>query len=403
MLEEIYYFEVARGGFGFQHVYGSARAARSTSPPRCARRRDRHPHGYHGPAMAAPGRPLLPERDGRPERTGLAHHRRSGPRLDPRHLGSQALDPRLPLAAGQESRVRLTVGQAAGCFLAAQRSERDRKQPAADRRLLRHLRPRQRRRHRAGAVGVRAPTPRRDAVLPGAQRAGDGPRGGRLRPDRNRMWTFACTSSIGPGATNMVTGAALATVNRLPVLLLPGDIFATRVASPVLQELEDPRYSTSASTTSSGRSRASSTASAGPEQLPLVPARRHACAHRPSRDRRGDDLLPQDVGPRPRTCRRNCSERRVWHVRRAQPKKEAMVRRRRRFGPRRPADRLRRRRHLLRRHRRPALLRRPRRASRWPKPRPGKGASHTTTRSPRGDRRHRHDGGQRDRRMTPTS
>jgi 3D-(3,5/4)-trihydroxycyclohexane-1,2-dione acylhydrolase (decyclizing) len=57
----------------------------------------------------------------------------------------------------------------------------------------------------------------------------------------NRLATFACTSSIGPGATNMVTGAALATINRLPVLLLPGDLFATRVASPVLQELEDPR------------------------------------------------------------------------------------------------------------------------------------------------------------------
>src|SRR5262249_60176692 len=58
---------------------------------------------------------------------------------------------------------------------------------------------------------------------------------------RNRLSTFACTSSIGPGASNMVTGAALATVNRLPVLLLPGDIFATRAGSPVLQELEDQR------------------------------------------------------------------------------------------------------------------------------------------------------------------
>jgi 3D-(3,5/4)-trihydroxycyclohexane-1,2-dione acylhydrolase (decyclizing) len=57
---------------------------------------------------------------------------------------------------------------------------------------------------------------------------------------KDRLSTLACTSSIGPGATNMVTGAALATINRLPVLLLPGDIFATRVASPVLQELEDP-------------------------------------------------------------------------------------------------------------------------------------------------------------------
>jgi 3D-(3,5/4)-trihydroxycyclohexane-1,2-dione acylhydrolase (decyclizing) len=50
----------------------------------------------------------------------------------------------------------------------------------------------------------------------------------------------ACTSSIGPGATNMITGAALATINRLPVLLLPGDIFARRNVAPVLQQLESP-------------------------------------------------------------------------------------------------------------------------------------------------------------------
>src|SRR3989440_3082406 len=55
---------------------------------------------------------------------------------------------------------------------------------------------------------------------------------------RNRLQTFAGTSSIGPGATNMVTGAATATINRLPVLLLPGDIFARRNVAPVLQQLE---------------------------------------------------------------------------------------------------------------------------------------------------------------------
>src|SRR5450755_2620935 len=55
---------------------------------------------------------------------------------------------------------------------------------------------------------------------------------------KNRLQTFACTSSVGPGATNMVTGAALATINRLPVLLLPGDIFARRNVAPVLQQLE---------------------------------------------------------------------------------------------------------------------------------------------------------------------
>lgn len=56
----------------------------------------------------------------------------------------------------------------------------------------------------------------------------------------NRLATFACTSSIGPGATNMVTGAAAATINRVPVLLLPGDIFARRNVAPVLQQLESP-------------------------------------------------------------------------------------------------------------------------------------------------------------------
>jgi len=54
----------------------------------------------------------------------------------------------------------------------------------------------------------------------------------------NRLRAFACTSSIGPGATNMVTGAATAIVNRVPVLLLPGDIFARRNVAPVLQQLE---------------------------------------------------------------------------------------------------------------------------------------------------------------------
>jgi 3D-(3,5/4)-trihydroxycyclohexane-1,2-dione acylhydrolase (decyclizing) len=58
---------------------------------------------------------------------------------------------------------------------------------------------------------------------------------------RDRLATFACTASTGPGSTNMITGAALATTNRVPVLLLPSDMFATRAADPVLQQLEDTR------------------------------------------------------------------------------------------------------------------------------------------------------------------
>jgi 3D-(3,5/4)-trihydroxycyclohexane-1,2-dione acylhydrolase (decyclizing) len=61
---------------------------------------------------------------------------------------------------------------------------------------------------------------------------------------RNRLATYACTTSIGPGATNLVTGAAAATINRLPVLLLPGDTFASRAPHPVLQQLEVPHDAT---------------------------------------------------------------------------------------------------------------------------------------------------------------
>lgn len=57
---------------------------------------------------------------------------------------------------------------------------------------------------------------------------------------KNRMQTFACTASVGPGSTNMVTGAATATINRIPLLLLPSDIFARRNVAPVLQQLEYP-------------------------------------------------------------------------------------------------------------------------------------------------------------------
>src|SRR5687767_12039022 len=61
---------------------------------------------------------------------------------------------------------------------------------------------------------------------------------------KDRLQTWAVSTSVGPGATNMVTGAALATINRLPVLLLPGDTFATRAPHPVLQQLEAPHDQT---------------------------------------------------------------------------------------------------------------------------------------------------------------
>ena len=100
---------------------------------------------------------------------------------------------------------------------------------------------------------------------------------------KNRLQTFACTSSIGPGATNMLTGAATATINRLPVLLLPGDIFARRNVAPVLQQLESASRRTCPSTIASNRSAGIGTGSTGPINCsPPCPRR---CASSPARPR----------------------------------------------------------------------------------------------------------------------
>ena len=104
----------------------------------------------------------------------------------------------------------------------------------------------------------------------------------------NRMRTFACTSSIGPGATNMITGAAMATINRLPVLLLPGDIFAQRNVAPVLQQLESRARRIFRSTMLSSRFRAIGTASTGPSSCSDRVAGSDARAHVAGGDRRGD-------------------------------------------------------------------------------------------------------------------
>jgi 3D-(3,5/4)-trihydroxycyclohexane-1,2-dione acylhydrolase (decyclizing) len=136
--------------------------------------------------------------------------------------------------------VRLTVGQAVVRFLAAQRSERD----GTRHRLIEGCFGIFGHGNVAGLgqglleselgrfPGLRYMQGRNEQAMVHAAVA--------FARTRNRMSTLACTSSIGPGATNMVTGAALATINRLPVLLLPGDVFATRVADPVLQQLELP-------------------------------------------------------------------------------------------------------------------------------------------------------------------
>jgi 3D-(3,5/4)-trihydroxycyclohexane-1,2-dione acylhydrolase (decyclizing) len=136
---------------------------------------------------------------------------------------------------------------------------------------------------------------------------------------KNRLATLACTTSIGPGATNLVTGAALATVNRLPVLLLPGDIFASRAPDPVLQQLEVPgRGDVSVNDTLQPVSRYFDRIER-PEQL--VPAALSAMRVLVNQAETGAVTLafPQDVQAEAYDYPDDFLERRVWHVSRPQP------------------------------------------------------------------------------------
>lgn len=143
---------------------------------------------------------------------------------------------------------------------------------------------------------------------------------------RNRLTTLACTSSIGPGATNMVTGAALATINRLPVLLLPGDVFATRVADPVLQQLEDPRqYDVSVNDAFRPVSRYFDRVWR-PEQLPSALLSAMRVLTDPAETGAVTVALPQDVQAEAFDWPDELFEHRVWHVPRPVPEPAALAR-----------------------------------------------------------------------------
>src|SRR6266498_4067077 len=135
----------------------------------------------------------------------------------------------------------------------------------------------------------------------------------------NRLRTFACVSSIGPGATNMVTGAALATINRLPVLLLPGDIFARRNVGPVLQQLEDARsYDVSVNDCFKPVSKFWDRINR-PEQLtPSLLAAMRVLTD-PAETGAVTLALPQDVQAEAFDFPEELFERRVWRVRRPPP------------------------------------------------------------------------------------
>ncbi|NES31635.1 3D-(3,5/4)-trihydroxycyclohexane-1,2-dione acylhydrolase (decyclizing) [Micromonospora terminaliae] len=142
----------------------------------------------------------------------------------------------------------------------------------------------------------------------------------------DRLSTLACTTSIGPGATNLVTGAAGATINRLPVLLLPGDIFATRVANPVLQELEDPRsYDVSVTDALRPVSRYWDRINR-PEQLPAALLAAMRVLTDPAETGAVTLALPQDVQVEAYDWPDELFAERVWHVPRPRADEAALGR-----------------------------------------------------------------------------
>jgi 3D-(3,5/4)-trihydroxycyclohexane-1,2-dione acylhydrolase (decyclizing) len=142
----------------------------------------------------------------------------------------------------------------------------------------------------------------------------------------NRLRAFACTSSIGPGATNMITGAALATINRLPVLLLPGDIFARRNVAPVLQQIESP------STQEIGVNDCFKPVSRywdriyRPEQLITALPEVMRVLTSPSDCGAVTLALPQDVQAEAYDYPEELFQKRVWLIRRGQPDMESLQR-----------------------------------------------------------------------------
>ena len=222
--------------------------------------------------------------------------------------------------------MRLTVGQAIVRFLATQRSERD----GVEHKLF------------EGCFGIfghgnvaglgealleaELSTPGALRYLQARNEQGMVHAASGFARMRNRLSMLACTSSIGPGATNMVTGAALATINRLPVLLLPGDVFATRVANPVLQELEDPRHGdVSVNDTLRPVSRYFDRIWR-PEQLPSALLAAMRVLTDPADTGAVTLALPQDVQAQAFDWPDELFAPRVWHVARPVPEPAALAR-----------------------------------------------------------------------------
>lgn len=143
---------------------------------------------------------------------------------------------------------------------------------------------------------------------------------------KNRLSTFACTSSIGPGATNMVTAAAGATINRMPVLLLPGDIFAKRNGDPVLQQLE-AAHSQDVSVNDCFKpiSKYWDRINRAEQLITTLPAAMRVLTS-PADTGAVTLALPQDVQPEAFDFPEELFRKRIWHIPRSRPDKDALAR-----------------------------------------------------------------------------
>jgi len=142
---------------------------------------------------------------------------------------------------------------------------------------------------------------------------------------RNRLATFACVSSIGPGATNMITGAATATINRIPVLLLPGDIFARRNVAPVLQQLEsDSTQDISVNDAFKPVSRYWDRIYR-PDQLVCSLPEAMRVLTSPAQTGAVTLALPQDVQSEAADYPEEMFEKRIWHIARPQADSELLA------------------------------------------------------------------------------
>ncbi len=138
----------------------------------------------------------------------------------------------------------------------------------------------------------------------------------------NRLGTYACASSIGPGSTNMVTGAALATINRLPVLLLPSDYFANHLPDPVLQQIEHPTERDSSANDAFRPVSRYFDRISRPEQIISSLPEAFRILTDPAETGAVTLSLPEDVQTEAYEYPPEMFERRVWRVRRPVPEPE---------------------------------------------------------------------------------